>query len=264
MDYSTLSNDELFKLLKSSGINAGPITPSTRSVYEKKLKNCLNDVTTDSPKVDSPVKESIVREPVVELRAIDVEPIFQKPATPKAKPAPASVPEPEPVYQPVQVDRPRRSILRNSVEKQQLEPVVQESKATYYERTERQAFNAASTIQPISRNSEVREPEARRKSPMRQQTKEVPKPEFKLLRQSQPQQATPDYTCSSRTEPNIRKRTATVDRPTPLSSNAPEIATVEKPKANWGSLKFMVLVMLVTGIVYFVMTQMQSNPEMPI
>lgn len=261
-----MSNDELFKLLKSSGINAGPITPSTRSVYEKKLKNCLNDLTADSTKSDSPVKNSIVREPVVELRAVDVEPIFQKPATPKAKPAPAPapVPEPEPVYQPVQVDKPRRSILRNSVEKQQPEPVVQESITTYYERTERQAFNAASTIQPMSRNSEVREPEARRKSPMRQQTKEVPKPEFKLLRQSQPQQATSDYTSSSRTEPNIRKRTATVDRPTPLSSNAPEIATVEKPKANWGSLKFMVLVMLVTGIVYFFMTQMQSNPEMPI
>lgn len=123
---STLSNDELFRLLKSSGINAGPITQSTRSVYEKKLKNYLNDATTESPKkATSPV----VREPVVELRALDVEPIFVKPATPKAKQAPAPAPEPEPVYQPVQVDKPRRSILRNSVEKQP-EPIVQETVTT--------------------------------------------------------------------------------------------------------------------------------------
>lgn len=124
-DLSTLSNDELFRLLKSSGINAGPITQSTRSVYEKKLKNYLNDVTSDSPKVASP-KKSVNREPVVELRAVDVEPIFAKPATPKVKQAPAPVPEPEPVYQPVQVDKPRRSILRNSVEKQP-EPIIQET-----------------------------------------------------------------------------------------------------------------------------------------
>lgn len=124
-DLSTLSNDELFRLLKSSGINAGPITQSTRSVYEKKLKNYLNDVAADSPKVASP-KKSVNREPVVELRAVDVDPIFAKPATPKVKQAPALVPEPEPVYQPVQVDKPRRSILRNSVEKQP-EPIIQET-----------------------------------------------------------------------------------------------------------------------------------------
>ena len=100
---------------------------------------------------------------------------------------------------------------------------------------ERPAFNAASTIQPTSRYSEVtREPEVR-SSPVRQVTKEAPKPEFKLLRQpvqQQQQLPQPIIDSTSHRESNIRKRTATVDRPTPLSSNAPEVGvvTAEKPK----------------------------------
>lgn len=35
--YSQLSNDELRKQLIAKGVNVGPITPSTRSFYEKQL-----------------------------------------------------------------------------------------------------------------------------------------------------------------------------------------------------------------------------------
>ena len=120
-----LSNDELFRLCKSSGINAGPITASTRSVYEKKLRSFLLDVTSESAsKSEAP---PAAKQPVVELRAIDLDvPVFAKPATPKAKPAIATAapPAPEQVPEPVHVDKPRRSILRNNnVESRVNEPV---------------------------------------------------------------------------------------------------------------------------------------------
>ena len=47
---SQLSNDELFKLLKKNGLNAGPITASTRSVYEKRLKNYYDTKENNSDK----------------------------------------------------------------------------------------------------------------------------------------------------------------------------------------------------------------------
>lgn len=36
-----LSDEELFKTLKGHGLNVGPITPTTRSLYEKRLKTFL-------------------------------------------------------------------------------------------------------------------------------------------------------------------------------------------------------------------------------
>ncbi len=118
-DLSTLSNDELFKLCKSSGISAGPITQTTRSVYEKKLLRYLNEVT-DSPKpVETPVESP---SPVVILKANlqaasessnNVEALkFAKPLTPKPKPQ-QQQPEPEIVY----VEKPsRRSVAKLSSE----------------------------------------------------------------------------------------------------------------------------------------------------
>jgi len=38
MNLKDLSNDQLFKLFKLNGIECGPITHNTRSVYEMKLK----------------------------------------------------------------------------------------------------------------------------------------------------------------------------------------------------------------------------------
>ena len=34
---SDLTNDDIFKLLKKLGVNAGPVEKTTRSIYEKKL-----------------------------------------------------------------------------------------------------------------------------------------------------------------------------------------------------------------------------------
>lgn len=50
----TLSNDQLFKLIKGYGIPCGPINQSTRSVYEKKLKNFL-----DGNDIDKSINTSI-------------------------------------------------------------------------------------------------------------------------------------------------------------------------------------------------------------
>lgn len=87
-DLNELSNDELFKLLKSSGINAGPITQSTRSVYMKKLTKFLEQEKSS----DIPEKTTEAPYPVVILKAnldqAETEPeqtkkIFVKPETPK-------------------------------------------------------------------------------------------------------------------------------------------------------------------------------------
>jgi hypothetical protein len=118
-DLSTLSNDELFKLCKSSGISAGPITQTTRSVYEKKLLRYLNEVTEPPKPVETPVESP---SPVVILKANlqlasessnNVEPLkFAKPLTPKPKPQ-QQQPEPEIVY----VEKPsRRSVAKISSE----------------------------------------------------------------------------------------------------------------------------------------------------
>ena len=40
----SLSNDDLFKIMKKYGINVGPVNISVRSVYEKKLKNYLESI----------------------------------------------------------------------------------------------------------------------------------------------------------------------------------------------------------------------------
>ena len=40
----SLPNDDLFKIMKKYGINVGPVNISTRSVYEKKLKNYLESI----------------------------------------------------------------------------------------------------------------------------------------------------------------------------------------------------------------------------
>lgn len=61
---SSLSNDELFKTMKKCGLNVGPITPSTRSVYEKKLKNYIEGNQTIS---DTPAPKE--KEPVAVLSA---------------------------------------------------------------------------------------------------------------------------------------------------------------------------------------------------
>jgi len=50
----TLSNDQLFKVFKNYGIPCGPINQSTRSVYEKKLKNFL-----DGKDIDQSINTSI-------------------------------------------------------------------------------------------------------------------------------------------------------------------------------------------------------------
>ena len=55
---SKLSNDELFKMLKKYGINAGPITTTTRSVYEKKLLNFLSTAPAANAETDKVVQKS--------------------------------------------------------------------------------------------------------------------------------------------------------------------------------------------------------------
>lgn len=46
-----LSDQELFKALKQYGLNAGPVTATTRSLYEKKLRNAMDKLGSqlDSP-----------------------------------------------------------------------------------------------------------------------------------------------------------------------------------------------------------------------
>ena len=126
-DFSTLSNDQLFKLCKKSGINAGPITQTTRSVYEKKLRNCLGSKTEESTpvtilkanlpeaepvkKIQIPASPTRVAEPPKKKERssspiLIVEPpnsVFVKPAEPKPKEIPQ-----------IFTQKPASSILKNA------------------------------------------------------------------------------------------------------------------------------------------------------
>jgi len=73
-----LTNDDLFKIMKKYGISVGPISASTRSVYEKKLKNYLeaieNGQTTTSP-ANTTMPVTITRQQKVDvLSASSIEP----------------------------------------------------------------------------------------------------------------------------------------------------------------------------------------------
>ena len=41
-----LTDEELFKALRESGLTVGPITPTTRSLYERRLKNFIEGNST--------------------------------------------------------------------------------------------------------------------------------------------------------------------------------------------------------------------------
>jgi hypothetical protein len=60
---STLTDDQLFKALKSHGLPAGPITGTTRTIYEKRLRNYLENNSTLTK--EKPATKSASRAPVV-------------------------------------------------------------------------------------------------------------------------------------------------------------------------------------------------------
>ena len=57
-----LSNDDLFAMMKKAGLNAGPITASTRSVYEKKFRNFLETKENGLDKTTSNIES--IAEPI--------------------------------------------------------------------------------------------------------------------------------------------------------------------------------------------------------
>jgi hypothetical protein len=63
-----LSDDELFQALKKCGLNAGPITGTTRTLYEKRLKNFLetNPGRTTTKANEPPAQPSTSTKPVIE------------------------------------------------------------------------------------------------------------------------------------------------------------------------------------------------------
>lgn len=256
-DLSKLSNEELFKMLKRSGINAGPITPTTRSVYEKKMRNHLKENTVPVQKVQeeliSPKKNYVEPEPEI---------IFAKPTTPKE-------------------EKPVRSILRRSTEEktfdsaQSDQPIFTKTTVTTIQSTTIEDIMNDEEIErsPVTRASPIRSmnPPSYKPSPVREVAKEPSKIEFKLL--NKPQQPTQlqqplqsEFANQFRqTPPNIRKRTAVVDRSSANEKNETK-TTVEKPKASSGflNIKYMVIVMIITAIVYLTLTHLQANPENPV
>ena len=51
-ELNKLTNDELFSVMKKNGLNAGPVMPSTRFLYEKKLINFLNEKQLTSVEIE--------------------------------------------------------------------------------------------------------------------------------------------------------------------------------------------------------------------
>lgn len=57
-----LTDEELFKALKECGFNVGPITPTTKSLYQRRLKNHLENNST-SPSIQPTVAATSVKHP---------------------------------------------------------------------------------------------------------------------------------------------------------------------------------------------------------
>ena len=51
-ELNKLTNDELFSVMKKNGLNVGPVMPSTRFLYEKKLINFLNEKQLTSVEIE--------------------------------------------------------------------------------------------------------------------------------------------------------------------------------------------------------------------
>lgn len=251
-DLSKLTNEELFKMLKKSGINAGPITPTTRSVYEKKMRNHLKEKSQEST---VPVQDEMIS-PKKNIVETEPEILFAKPATPKE-------------------ERPVRNILRRSTEEKTFDsaqpdqPVFTKTTVTTIQSTTIEDImnEDVSERHSIPRSSPIRSmnPPTYKASPIREVTKEPTKVEFKLL--NKPQQPVQSEFVSQvkQTPPNIRKRNAVVDRSS-VNEKAETTPTVEKPRASSGfvNFKYMVIVTIITAIVYFLITHLQSNPENPV
>ncbi|CAB3407952.1 unnamed protein product [Caenorhabditis bovis] len=72
MDVSKLSDVELREALVSNGINPGPIGPTTRLVYEKKLSKVLNDddhnvSQTIELNISKVIEQPVTRSPVPQV-----------------------------------------------------------------------------------------------------------------------------------------------------------------------------------------------------
>lgn len=96
---TSLSDEELFKTLKKCGLNVGPINKSTRSVYEKRLRNYLDGNSTISVADVTTTSQTTLKEPVVVLTAASLNETF-----PRARPEPKKE-DPAPV-QPVKKSNP--------------------------------------------------------------------------------------------------------------------------------------------------------------
>lgn len=89
-----LSDEELFKALKDSGLNVGPITSTTRSLYERRLKNHI-EASSSASSLPVPTKAgadttitsitSSTESPVAELNG---SPKNSTTTTPKSSPSP--------------------------------------------------------------------------------------------------------------------------------------------------------------------------------
>lgn len=301
VNISSFTNEELFKYLKKCGINAGPITTTTRSVYEKKLRNHLNinkeqpnenQVTNlkanleifETEKKKEPVAAPIskpVENKQTNLNKINTinipsqkttEPaktLFVKPALPQ-----------EHSSEIIHVEKSTRNILRNSNEEN--ESVNTKSSEYTVHHTTNIFLSRNESLKKESSESPLRESplrttnlssnsDAKLKETSRNLKKDVPKPEFKLLKPQM--ELEHNYVSGLRREtgfttPNIRKRTATIEKPTVISNKSHEGSSVTAEKKAGGSgmfnLKYMALVMFVTAIVYMVMIHLQSNPENPL
>lgn len=265
-DLSALTNDQLFKLCKKSGINAGPITPTTRSVYEKKLRNCLGSKTEEEEstqitnlKADLPESElpKKIQVPPSSIRVVEpskkkerspspilvVEPprnVFVKPAEPKPKETPQEVTQ-KPIKSILRVDDRISAPERRNTPEPTLPQAINLNKIDNLRKEiDRESPQRASTVESSSTA-----------------TKGAPRMEFKLLKKDQDSEIIKNDSTS--TPSNIRKRTATFEKPAVVRAE-------QKTKQSGGSgfLGYMIMVVLVTAIAYFAIIHFQLNPENPV
>ena len=130
-DISQLTDSQLFSTMKKCGLNVGPITGTTRSLYERKLRNFLDgkgNITINASTVEADENKPVQKEPAPVLSKSSISLTKKTAAAPEAPEplmkAPSSIPvreksreRPRPQTTQIvsQMAEPKNDVLRDTI-----------------------------------------------------------------------------------------------------------------------------------------------------
>jgi len=218
----SLSNDDLFKIMKKYGINVGPVNISTRSVYEKKLKNYLESIENGQNPAQTKYS-NIEQEKVSVLSASSLEPeTLSTKSTANNLATNVSVQQPEPVknkrhtlepsaFQSSKTTETRQSTILTGIYDDVLSSRSAVTSSCSINNSVSSTKTAVAELHPSTHKADTPYPSHPRTQPIQERSKpvETRKPDlyFKLIRPSTPTTATStNYVNSSVLQSNLMSR----------------------------------------------------------